>query len=108
LPSNFFLLLLQNKEKSADFSALFLMILLNYSNPSNRSSSTSVVNSGPICSTVKPAIARSINPSTSISFSYSITFSKLGFVFGRGGVNIVQQSSYGRIDNSYVSISCAI
>src|SRR5699024_6894928 len=55
-----------------------------------------------------PATALSIIGSKSTRSSKCFTFSSEGFVFGDFGLNIVQQSSNGRIDVSYVPNCLAI
>src|SRR5699024_12250558 len=55
-----------------------------------------------------PPISLSIIGSKSTRSSKCFTFSSEGFVFGDLGLNIVQQSSDGRIDVSYVPNCLAI
>lgn len=54
-----------------------------------------------------PSTAALTRPSTSILLSDSFILSSFGFKSGFLGTNIVQQSSYGRIDVSYVPIFLA-
>ncbi len=54
-----------------------------------------------------PSTAALTRPSTSILLSDSFILSSFGFKSGFFGTNIVQQSSYGRIDVSYVPIFLA-
>ena len=49
-------------------------------------------------------IASSIRPSTSRLLSAFITFSRFGLIAGNLGRKTVQQSSYGNMEVSYVSI----